>query len=249
MVGMFAPAVKTTGAMRRLVKYKAQAASWLEKHPKAIAYHNWRKFVSGAPSPNRGNWQDPTTMKRFASVNDRAFYCESWPDGLRDLGDAHEVARRRINHTGWWCDDYQGAKAIGRVLQLPARDGKPRYITGVYNTDCDGVTLYPLDWYEEKEDAAGIADQRAEYYAEAEREYNAKDQAEQQTDELKDRIIKIRQEIRAIVREMKAHQAVKDAPTICQVLRGEINSLRRESHKAYKRIEALADNYWLAVDN
>jgi hypothetical protein len=236
-----------TRAARKLIAARKEAADWRIKQPTLTHYHDWRAHVRPFTRNNGGCWQSLDQMPRFASANDREYYCDKWPNGIRDLGDAHEIASLR--HTGWYGDSFQYNLVKGRVLQLPARKGVPQYVAGIYETQCDGVTLWPLDTFEDKQDAARSSDRRAENYAEKAREHDAEFQAEQETEELKERIAEIRIEIRALVREMKAHRAVSDAPSICATLRASIAGLRRESHKAYKRIQKLAENPWHAVES
>lgn len=121
-----------------------------------------------AGKPYAGQWQGLDTMPR--NTDSRAYYCDTWPDGLRDRGDAHKLAR--IGHTGWYADSFQDSLVIGRVLQMPARNGKPVYVPGTYSTGSDGVTLYLLDHYDEESDCALAADRYAEHAAEIEREYD-----------------------------------------------------------------------------
>jgi hypothetical protein len=132
------------------------------------------RLPDGGPArfiPFGGVWQKPETMPRFTSADRREFYCDNWPEGWRDLGDAHEV-NRRMDNTGWYVSVHMDEVCRGRVLQIPARDGVPQYVPGTYNTECDGVTLYPLDRYEEPEEAARAADGYAERSAEVQREHN-----------------------------------------------------------------------------
>lgn len=236
-----------TPLTRRLASYRKQAADWRIKQPTYVHYHDWHAHVRHVNQCGGGSWQALADMKRYASKSDRAYYCDNWPAGIRDLGDADKVVR--LDHTGWYADHDQNELVKGRVLQLPARDGKPCYVPGIYRTDSDGVTLWLLDQYDEKEDAARAADGYAEHDAEDCREHNAEFEAEQQTEELRGRIVEIRSEIRAIVREMKTCRALaSNAPVLCKTLRDSIADLRHESHCAYKRIQKLADNPWIAVE-
>ena len=114
--------------------------------------------------------------------------------GLRFVGLAHDVYPRRIDHTGWYLDpDGWGETVSGVVYQLPARNGRARYLAGYadpWNCDSDGrgPCLLSLDifeaepeycesgfWYDGAEDArheAAIrADEIARVMAEHEREY------------------------------------------------------------------------------
>ena len=236
-----------TAASRRLAACRAKAADWKLKQPTLTHYHDWRAHRRPVTPNNGGTWQPLDTLPRFTSP--RAYYCDNFPAGVRDLGDAHKLAELR--HTGWYADSFQSELVCGRVLQLPARNGTPCYIPAIYLTECDGVTLYPLDRYEEARDAARAADHYAEREAEACCEHDAEFQAEQQTEELQARIVENRAELRSLVREMKALRPVAPAAsyrTICATLRASIAALRKESHKAHKRIAALRDNPWLAVE-
>jgi len=220
---------------------------------------DWRKALPTRYKPAfgmyGGTWQKAEDMPRHASPCDRAYYCDNWPAGLRYVNSSYDVSRaersRRVDHKGWYTDSFQDGTLSGHVLQLPGKDRKPRYIPGTAHSDWDGVTIYPLDTYDNAMDAACAADQYAERQAKSEREYNAKDQAEQQTKDLRDRIGEIRAEMRSLVREMKAARrtGVEAFPSICAALRSSIADLHDESHKAYKRIESLADDYWLAVES
>ena len=148
---------------------------------------NWRKALPAPYKPAFGGyggiWQGLEDMPRHARPSDRAYYCDSWPAGLRYVGSAYDVSQaessRRVDHTGWYTDSFCDGKLSGHVLQLPGKDRKCCYIPGVLHSDWDGVTIYPLDMYDNALDAACAADGHAERQAENEREYNAKWQAEQ----------------------------------------------------------------------
>jgi hypothetical protein len=235
--------MKSTNATRRLAKYRAQAAEWYAKFP-GSTYADWRTHAKSAFARRYGGvWQSRDDMGRHASADSRAYYCDEWPE-WRDLGDAHEVAR--LDHTGWYADNFQDGLVKGRVLQLPAHNRTPQFVPGTYRTDCDGVTIYPLDIYDDSADCARAADSYAEREAESAREYDAKDRAEMERDELRERISDLRSEARALIRDIRAHRPQGKA--ICDALRGRLHDIRRESREAYRRIERLTDNYWLSVE-
>jgi hypothetical protein len=235
--------MKSTNATRRLAKYRAQAAEWDAKFP-GSTYADWRTHAKSAFARRYGGvWQSRDDMGRYASADSRAYYCDEWPE-WRDLGDAHKLAR--MDHTGWYADNYQNELVRGRVLQLPGRNHSSIYVPGTYRTECEGVTLYPLDIYDDSEDCARAADSYAEREAEDSREYDARWHAETEIEELRDSIAKLRSEARALIRDIKAHRPQGKA--ICDALRGRLHDIRRESREAHKRIERLTDNYWLAVE-
>jgi hypothetical protein len=102
-------------------------------------------------------------------------------DGWRVVGDAHEVIR--LGYTGWLCDAHGDNLAVGVVVQLPARDGRPRYFPAVRWTDQDGVTIYSADETDEKETAARWADHEAERYAERAREFEERERERESLEE------------------------------------------------------------------
>lgn len=233
----------STNATRRLAKYRKQAADWRAKYPDS-EYGDWRKHARNANGRRYGGvWQSVDDMGRYASASSRAYYCDEWP-AWRDLGDAHEVAR--LDHTGWYSDSFQDGLVIGRVLQLPSRGRSSCYVPGTYRTDCDGVTIYPLDSYDDARDCARAADGCAEHEAESAREYDAKERAQIEIDELRARIGDLRTDARALIRDIKRYRP--EGKAICNALRAQLRDIRNESHRAHKRIERLSDNYWLAVE-
>ena len=149
----------------------------------------WRK-VRWAPSHLAGAWQDIDPAARLANLEDRAYYCDTWPAGWREVGDASKIVRSLPD--GWYADDMCDRTIRGFVLRLPARNGEPRFVPAVYDTGSDGVTLYPLAWRAEEDEAARAADHFAERVAEGEREYNAQFLAEQETEDLRAEIVSLR---------------------------------------------------------
>lgn len=91
--------------------------------------------------------------------------------GLRFVGYADDIAKTRIKHRGWFCDEFQDRTLRGVVYRLPHR----RFVPGYYCTDDSrgSVTLAFDDVCDEEIDAAILADNLAESVAESEREYDA----------------------------------------------------------------------------
>lgn len=97
-------------------------------------------------------------------------WIENASAGLRLVGYADKVATR-IQHKGWYTDD-DGEVLRGVVYQLPARKGKPQYISGYadpYNDDCALLDFTHI--HNDKIQAAYAADRIAELAAEKERDY------------------------------------------------------------------------------
>jgi hypothetical protein len=130
------------------------------------------------------------------------------------------------------------------VLALP----HGRYLAAAsdpWNADCYIVdTELETDLHDAWRSAAGLA----EFYAESCREDEAKQSAEFQQEELRKEIAQLRREHSAAVREIRAARSIEGtAPTLCALVRSSLAGMRRDVHKARKRIAALSDNYWLSV--
>lgn len=151
----------------------------------------------GAPSIWKG--LGGSDGKLFSAYGETACRWIENPEskGLRFVGLAHDVAksnysylRNAVEHTGWFLDNEILHETVsGVVYQLPARDGKPRYVVGYadpYNCDKDGngPALLSVEVLEGERhdsynhgynpalrDAARRADSIAESMAEQEREY------------------------------------------------------------------------------
>lgn len=200
-----------------------------------------------------GSWQQLDDMPRYAGRHDRAFYCDAWPDGWRLVGRADEVARaadrpRSIDHTGWYTtDEGDDGTIAGYVLRLP----HGRLIPGIAQTDCDGVTLYPIDSYSDAMECARAADGYAERAAERERDYQRAWRAGSDAAYLNTQAIEHRREIIEICRAARADLDI-DAATWATVkwrvstLLRELCDARRERDKLradYGREPAFADGF------
>lgn len=78
---------------------------------------------------------------------------------------ADEVAPRAVDHTGWFCDTYQGRKSRGIIGRLP----HGRLIAG-YEISDSGERVYFPEIFDNEVDAALTADEYAESVAEKSRE-------------------------------------------------------------------------------
>lgn len=184
-----------------------------------------------------GNWGDPDKRDRTA----RPYYADRvhW----RDCGPAHDIAPRSIRHTGWYGDEYGDNLCVGRVWQLPSRDGTPRYVPGYEWTEAEGITLFPLDVHDDKADAAASADWYAQRAAELEREYQAKERARMDVDEARDRIREARAQHRAIVRELRNVPADARRPVLCDAIRARLEDIRAEARDGIKTIRRTMSEY------
>lgn len=194
------------------------------------------------------------------SENGEEFYCDGVAGSLRSIGDANRVAPISVKHTGWYVSHFHDNGVIrGHVLRLPARKGVDRFLAMTYQTDSDGVTLHVRQTFDDPVSAAIYADDCARYAAEREREANAKQQAENDIEDIQEDIKTARRACLKLLREMRAIRTSTGerteakpenwtTPTICNVLRARVMDYLEEIKTARERIAALESNYWLAVE-
>ena len=172
---------------------------------------------------------------------------------FRLVGFCDEV-RKSIRHTGWYLDNDQiTGTCRGIVYRLPARKGKNQFIAGHYQNDNDEVVLNLSKVFDDEYEVARYADQLAERYAEESREYYAKDQAEQETIMLHEEIAECRIKIQKLIKEFKQITKAFDVncttyPVLKDAINSKLKDLLRQRTKAFKRIVALHDNFWLSVE-
>lgn len=138
---------------------------------------NYRKQVTGdyfhAPAPIMGRQSDRA----------HGFYLES--DGMPRLRWqwCDEVKGARINHRGWYSDDFGDNDLIrGVVFRLPKSRG---YLIG-WSMGEGMASCLEYDIFDDEQDAARSADRLAEIVAEREREYQEEERAKQQEAERKE---------------------------------------------------------------
>jgi hypothetical protein len=140
-------------------------------------------------------------------------------------------------------DNDTGETARGVVFQLPGRDRKPRFISGIADPNNDGCAILSLEIFDDKEDAARNADSLAEMYADKERDYQRAWCAGQEYSELGESIAQDRRDVLALIREVKANCTTLDSmPRV----RAEIESaileyLNETATRRDKRAELLRD--------
>lgn len=241
--------MKTT--RQRLTEARRRTTKMAENYPTSAHYCDWRNNVSrpfkkAAPA---GRWSDD----KPANHSGRAYYVDSLDAmGWRETGDAADILRaaggwRSAEGCDWYADHYQSAVIKSAVLQLPARDGRARYIPATYCTDWDGATCYPLDWYDNAEEAARAAASYAEREAEESRDYYARDAAEQDIEAARAEIHRINAEAMALAREIK-QQGRSFSPAICGALRDRLADYLTDRRQQFEIIAAREADYWSAVE-
>lgn len=131
-------------------------------------------------------------------------WIENISNGLRFVGTAHTLVR--LNHKGWYIDNFQDQTVHGEVYQLPARNGEPLYMPAVNdpnNDNCACIDFRSIT--SDKEDAARWADSMAEQWAEREREYQAKESARMRLEDIEQEIKDKYAEFRGISRAIRAN--------------------------------------------
>lgn len=169
-------------------------------------------------------------------------WIENASAGLR-VKAAHDVII--LGHTGWYVREF-GETVHGAVIQLPARNGKPRYypaVSDAWNDDCYWADMRRL--YDEESDCARNADIMAESYAEEQREYSEADQMGQSYAGMMEEAAEARKAALELIRDFKAEQAEgKSArPSICaairQSIKSEVHTWQSNKAQAFKLVAGL----------
>lgn len=232
--------VRSPDATRALELARADIAAGKKRYPNSP-----RHSAAGAP---------------FAGYGTKAMrWCESPADiGLRFVGYADKLAR--IDHTGWFTDEFQDSLVRGVVYQLPARNGRAVYVSGYDNPDngaadnggpaaIDFGTLweglpggdYARDDRSSASDAANHADNLAERMAEKERDYNAAWQAGSAWAQEADEIIGDKFTLRQMLAERRQAKASgADYPTICEAVNGAIRNAIADIKSSHEKMARLA---------
>ena len=228
----------------RLAAYRAKAEKLKTKSPNWEQAHDWRYWA-------RNRFQSPNNSRGA----DGQIFTDSIDQYGDNIGDAHEIVR--LNHTGWYADNFQDALIRGAVCRIRSPRGT-LYVPVTYCTEWDGTThhmrhaeLAPkgaseADHETAKRDAALYADHIAEREAESAREADAKFQAEQQIENARAEIHDINAQARALIKEIKAAGGFTTA--VCGALKNQLADYLRERRAAFRQIEKCERDFWYAVE-
>ncbi len=189
--------------------------------------------------------------------------------GLRFVGWSHDLIR--MNHRGYYTDEYCHDILQGGVWQLPGRKGKARLVYGVCEMEsrrADNVEMNPgsaslaltilesdyqggeypagrLDSDDDSvRDAARFADGMAESEAESRREYNEAYAIGREMAELTQESNDTRAALLPLLAEFK--QARRGytmlAPSLCETIQSRISEMISDIEAARKKRAALWDN-------
>ena len=167
----------------------------------SVYYHAPKPITSG-PHPGKG------------------FYLEAGRTfGLRSRW-CDEVASHRIDHTGWYCDDWQGGKIRGFVAKLPQSRG---FLIGWSMGEGMASEIGGQVFYDEMQ-AAYAADSWAETIAEDYREYREQEAAARRVAWAREKLIEYRRQILDLLEEFKPVKR-STAPKIAEAVRNEVSRL------------------------
>jgi hypothetical protein len=232
-------------AKQRLAHYRREAASTLSL--------TWRDTLRMHKSPLAG-----------PCVNAIGENGERYADRVDQLGeyvgDAHNLVSRLPQ--GWYADNWQDSIIVGGVVRVRSPRGT-LYVPVTHCTDWDGATYHmsdavnvprgsgEADHSDAKREAARLANCCAEIIAEKERDFQARDAAEQDIAEARDAIHTINGRALVLIRSIRANRAngtVFDAP-ICDALRAQLRSMLVERAEQFRIIAERQANYWSVVSS
>lgn len=237
---------------QRLEQYRREAATGKWSRPLT-----WRDTRRHHLSP----WGAP--RPRGARGPRGQIYSDSLNPYGNDLGAAHSLFPRLIDHKGWYVDSWQDALIVGHVVKLRSPRGT-LYIPATRNTDCDGTTHYLADAElvpkgaseDEHDDACREAARSADHYAEREaeeaRDFEARGQAEAQIEEARAEIHRVNQQALALLAETKSARQTGGAvfgPAVCEALRARVRALLAARAQQFSIIDERRANYWSACPN
>lgn len=215
---------------------KGRAASKALEAARADVARGKSRYASSLYAGWGGPWQDGSSTMRFVERPDRM--------GVRFVDYADKI-NRWLHHEGWFLDpDDMGETVRGAVFQLPAKGGQERYLAGFQDPFGNDAASIEVAVYDTKEEAARAADRLAEVYAEKEREYREAWNAGNRARALDEEVKETRAQLLALLREMKAaRRTASDTPTICAILRQDVQRLLAAISMARAHRDELRDSY------
>jgi len=224
-----------------------------------LALSRGTKFYSDDWSWQRGRYNVTIQPQRPHDSSVYAWIENTDSAGLRLVGFADEiVGGRRIDHKGWFTDEFKDDVYRGAVYQLPGRKGVSRYIAGYIPSCGEGAAFVCLDiikgekvrssWNEDdaKREAAIQADSIAECYAERECEYYEQWQAGSDWSNLADDIASERTSLLKLLgqaRDIRKDAKAQSKPALCAALRCLVKKALRDIEKMRAKRRELFDDY------
>lgn len=236
----------------RLAAVKKRAAEWAKHNPEGA----YKSALDHQVRYKRKGWIRYDSANHYSEKGALCLYnLENF-----DAVPIQDISRRAFDYRGYYADNFQHELIKPYIVRIKTSRGL--FIApAIAYSESDIATIYLQDGqlcprdensseYESAAySAARIADSIAEREAERCRDDDAKFQAEQEAENLKDDNKKALQDARALIaaiREQKTIGAI--VGPICKALISEIKGLRAEIRRNNARIQALKNDYWLAVN-
>jgi hypothetical protein len=171
-----------------------------------------------------------------------------------------DIGRRAFHYSGYYADSFGCELVSAYIVRIKTKKGF--FIApAIAYSDSDMAKIYlsdgqfcskdenSQDYYDTAYQAARWADCYAEKLADDGRECDAKFQADEQSEGLRDDNKAALKAARALIQAIRDQRAIGQIVTpICDALMAEIRSLRRSIRANNERINALKNNYWLSVE-
>ena len=236
----------------RLKAVQNCAAEWA-KHNPAGAYQS---ALSHQVKYKRKGWIKYDSANHYSADGDQYLYNLDSFEAIP----CNKIRPNYFDYTGYYADNFQHEVITPQVVSIKTRRGL--FIAPAISfSDSDCATIYfsrgqfapkdiNCDDYEAAiREAARIADSIADRKAERCRQDDAQFQAQDQAESLKDENKQALKEAHSLIVAIKDQRAIGEivAP-ICSALISEIKSIRQTIRANNRRINALKDDFWIAVN-
>lgn len=224
-------------------------STYLSRRWRATSY-GWWKRQQGIEY-NR-EWT-PESQSR-AMNPDRYRWVEHPADSLRFVGNAHEIRgsgdgnmpyfdRSLVDHTGWFTNRWQDETVCGQVYQLPARNGESIYVPAISDPNSDGAIIDFHSGTADITEAIRWSDSMAEKYAEAEREYQEREDAKSRMEEIDGEVQTARADFKTLAQELRANcDKLTGMLALRKLIRAEYRRMRAECRELLREKRKLAEN-------
>lgn len=236
----------------RLAAIKKRAAEWSKHNPEGA----YKSALDHQVKYGRKGWIKYDSANDYSDKGDlRLYNLEKF-----DCVPIQEISRRAFDYSGYYADSFQMELVKPYIVRI--KTGRGLFIApAIAYSDCDIATIYlsqgefcskdenSSEYYTAAISAARIADSIADREAEKSREADAQYQAESQSDDLKDENKQALKEAHGLIMAIRDQRAIGEivAP-ICAALISEIRSIRQTIRRNNARINALKNDYWMAVN-
>ncbi len=184
----------------------------------------------------------------FAPDHKRAYF-HAIEDFARPVWDSKHDVKGAQDANGYYADNFQNDYVSWCVVKIAQANKKHNraalYAPITYQDECEGVTLH-LDCAGSQEDAQRWGESEADKLTEECREYDAKQQAEQQIETARDVIHLMNVKALALIRAIRQSDKTF-APPICEALRENLRGYLTTRTGQFERIATLQADYWQAV--